>query len=230
MIPYHYLSEIRDGTTVENHGYKQCVAVFNRYQEGVRGLPFVPVDSAFELWTRFADLPQLHDHYRRSSTPVAGSIFVCKPTPGNPDGHTGLVTRVNPDGTLETVEQNMEHAPAWHYTRPAADPLRYGYLIPTPTNPAKPTPKDEPMTNEEMRKLADMILDTKVPQAGSKAEKGAYKTLREVIAWTDHQAAAIKRGVEDDAAQLKATEDRIVSRVVDEIRRVGLDPSTPVAP
>lgn len=131
-------TRIPNGTRIFNHGYDQCVALANRYHEGPLGLPFVPVDSAFEWWTRFSEFPQLYEHYTQSQTPVAGAIFVS--FGGIYDavnGHIGVVTGVRAGG-FTTMEQNTgTEAPKRYVYRHfrVKDDSVYGFLIPK-INPA----------------------------------------------------------------------------------------------
>ena len=69
----------------------------------------------------------------------------------NVDGHIGVVTSVNGNGTFNTMEQNATYRDVWRYTRNMAGV--YGFLIPK-NNPAggssaKPEPKPETLDEEE---------------------------------------------------------------------------------
>lgn len=124
---------IPNGTRVLNHGWDQCVALANLYHESVIGGSFVPVASAYQWWTQ--GMWQVNDKYVRSSTPVAGAIFIARYGIYNaPDGHIGVVTSVNSNGTFNTMEQN---AGTWRYvgryTRGMGNIL--GFLVPK-NNPA----------------------------------------------------------------------------------------------
>lgn len=136
---WNEFNAIPNGTQVLNHGWDQCVALANLYNEGVVGGGFVPVGSAYQWWTDFDYFPQLYQNYTRSGTPVAGAIFVSRyGLYDAPDGHIGVVTSVNSDGTFNTMEQN---AGTWRYvgryTRDYTNML--GFLIPK-NNPATPKP------------------------------------------------------------------------------------------
>lgn len=128
-------TSIPNGTRVLNHGWDQCVALANLYHESVIGGSFVPVGSAFQWWTQFGGFATLTNNYVQSSTPVAGAIFVARyGIYDAPNGHIGVVTGVNSNGTFNTMEQN---AGTWRYvgryTRGMANVL--GFLIPR-NNPA----------------------------------------------------------------------------------------------
>ena len=125
---------IPNGTRVYNHGYDQCVALFNLFHEDVLGGSFVPVGSAYQLWTNFSSYPQLTSKYRQSSVPVPGAVFLGRyGIYQAANGHVGIVTSVN-GGQFNTMEQN---AGTWRYvgryTRGMANIL--GFLIPI-NNPA----------------------------------------------------------------------------------------------
>ena len=150
---------IPNGTRIKNHGYDQCVALANLYHESVIGGSFVPVPSAYQWWTQFGSYATLRDNYTQSGTPVAGAIFVSKGGPyNNVDGHIGVVTSVNGNGTFNTMEQNATYRDVWRYTRNMAGV--YGFLIPK-NNPAggssaKPTPE----TTEEEDLMAIYLRPT----------------------------------------------------------------------
>lgn len=146
-MKWHNFTKIREGKRIVNHLYDQCVAVANQYHEGVLGLPFVPVNSAFQWWTDFGRYAALHENYRRSSRPVAGAVIVWSSNfLGDWNGHIGVVLSVNGDGTITTLEQNVSATKRWthRYRRPQAMPGLLGYLIPH-KNPAakKPTIVDK---------------------------------------------------------------------------------------
>lgn len=139
---------IPNGTKVLNHGWDQCVALANLYHEDVIGGAFVPVPSAYMWWTRFGEFPQLTQNYTPRSTPVAGAIFVSRyGLYDAPNGHIGVVTSVNSNGTFTTMEQN---AGVWRYvgryTRDMTNML--GFLHPK-NNPATNTPNTEVYSEEE---------------------------------------------------------------------------------
>ncbi len=143
MITWNEFTSIPNGTQVLNHGWDQCVALANLYHEGVIGGSFVPVASAYQWWTLFGLFPTLYQNYTQSYTPVPGAIFIARYGVYNaPDGHIGVVTGVNPNGTFNTMEQN---AGTWRYvgryTRSMSNVL--GFLIPK-NNPASGTPNPGP--------------------------------------------------------------------------------------
>lgn len=131
-------ARIPNGTQISNNGYDQCVALANHYHEGTLGLPFVPVDSAYEWWTRFDEFPQLRDKYVRSQTPVPGALFVARGGLYDlPNGHIGVVTDVR-SGGFSTMEQNTGPDTPQRYVYRhfrVKDDNVLGFLIPN-TNPA----------------------------------------------------------------------------------------------
>lgn len=142
---------IPNGTRVVNHFYDQCVALANLYHEDVEGGRFVPVDSAFQWWTLFDQLPMLKSHYTKASKPQAGDIFIARYGIYNGlDGHIGVVQSVNKNGTFNTMEQN---AGTWRYvgryTRNLDNVL--GFLRP---KSGAPTPSPAPTT----RKVKQMFM------------------------------------------------------------------------
>lgn len=106
---WDFFKESPEGTVFFNNGGAQCVALSNHYIENMLGLPHVPIQSAYQLWTEYDRLPELYNHYNRSATPVEGSIVVMAGGEYNPThGHTGVVVQANPDGTFISLEQNGE--------------------------------------------------------------------------------------------------------------------------
>lgn len=148
---WNEFNAIPNGTRVLNHGWDQCVALANLYNESVVGGSFVPVGSAFQWWTEFDYHATLRDNYTRSAVPVAGAIFVSRyGLYDAPNGHIGVVTGVNSNGTFNTMEQN---AGTWRYvgryTRNYQNML--GFLIPkkNPAAPPKPAHKPAPLYGME---------------------------------------------------------------------------------
>lgn len=135
MLTWKQFNEIPNGTQVINHGWDQCVALANLYHESVIGGSFVAVPSAYMWWTQYSSWKTLTDNYRTSQTPVAGAIFISRyGLYDAPNGHIGVVTSVNHNGTFNTMEQN---AGTWRhvgrYTRDMRNIL--GFLVPR-SNPA----------------------------------------------------------------------------------------------
>lgn len=135
MLTWQQFTSIPNGTRVLNHGWDQCVALANLYHESVIGGSFVAVGSAYQWWTEFRNWPTLRNNYTPSSAPAAGAIFVARyGIYDAPNGHIGVVTSVNGNGTFNTMEQN---AGTWRYvgryTRGMANIL--GFLVPK-NNPA----------------------------------------------------------------------------------------------
>jgi hypothetical protein len=92
--------------------------------------------SAYQWWTEFSRQPNLYNNSTQSQTPVAGAIFVARGgIYDGVNGHIGIVTGVNSNGTFNTMEQN---AGTWRYvgryTR-AKNSSVYGFIIPK-KNPA----------------------------------------------------------------------------------------------
>lgn len=150
---------IPNGTRVYNHGWDQCVALANLYHESVIGGKFIAVGSAFQWWT--TNQPELNRLYTRSSTPVAGAIFVARyGIYDAPNGHIGVVTGVNSNGTFNTMEQN---AGTWRYvgryTRGMANIL--GFWVPR-NNPMGSTPPPSTSTSNSLSgdDFMRLVLDT----------------------------------------------------------------------
>lgn len=151
-----------NGTRVANFGFDQCVALANQFHLDVLGGKFVPVASAFQWWTQYAQLGMLRDTYTQAGQPVAGAVAIWKG--GRYDGvhgHIGVVTSVNTNGTYNTMEQN---AGTWRYlgryTRDMANVL--GFLHPR-NNPAggQPQPvqkEDDDMAMTMWRNKADGMV------------------------------------------------------------------------
>lgn len=169
MMNWTQFNSIPNGTRVLNHGWDQCVALANLYHEDVIGGSFVPVGSAYQWWTEFWNFRTLTDNYTPSNTAVPGAIFVARyGLYDAPNGHIGVVTHVNPDGSFNTMEQN---AGTWRYVgryhRGYTNVL--GFLIPkkNPAKaPAKPVVKPEPTPEWE---------DTLYAFSGKSTRKKAQK-------------------------------------------------------
>lgn len=159
-MSWQTFTAIPNGTKVFNHGYDQCVALANLYHEEEIGGSFVPVDSAYQWWTDFGRHPQLTSKYTPSTKPVAGAIFVSRYGIYNaPDGHIGVVTGVNPNGTFTTMEQNTgSHWPqryVYRHTRDMRNIL--GFLHPK-QNPATTPPKPAEVAEEEELEMANQYI------------------------------------------------------------------------
>lgn len=139
---------IPNDTRILNHGFDQCVALANLYNEETVGGEFVPVASAYQWWTERGALPQIRDSYTPSSTPKPGALFVARGGMYDArDGHIGVVTAVNPDGSFTTMEQNADRRFVGRYTR-TRDENVLGFLVPNPNPaaPAAPTSEEDDMT------------------------------------------------------------------------------------
>lgn len=138
MSAFAAFQSIPTGTKIKNHGYDQCVALANHYWENTLGLPLpIGIGSAYQWWTTRYSQPNLTRNATFSDKPVAGALFVARYGRYNaPDGHIGVVTSVNGDGTFNTMEQNAENNRyVARYTRGMANIL--GFIIPN-NNPATP--------------------------------------------------------------------------------------------
>lgn len=168
MATWQQFTSIPNGTQVFNHLMDQCVALANLYHEDVIGGSFVPVPSAYMWWDYFWNYQTLTDNYTQSNVAVPGAIFISRyGLYDAPNGHIGVVTSVNDNGTFNTMEQN---AGTWRYvgryTRGYSNML--GFLVPK-NNPAALAPLPD----------ASATTDTEeVPFMGNmfvwKKEKGKY--------------------------------------------------------
>lgn len=154
---YNNFVAIPNGTRVFNHGFDQCVALFNEYNELVVGAPFPPVASAYQLWTDFASLG-IARHYTKQMEARVGDVFIAKG--GIYDGvhgHVGIVTGVT-ETTITTMEQN---AGTWRYvgryTRGMAN--IYGFLRPN-NNPAGAS---EPLGPQQRRTGSEPVNRRSAP-------------------------------------------------------------------
>lgn len=180
-------NSIPNGTRIFNHGYDQCVALANHYHEGTIGGPFVPVNSAYEWWTRYDELPQINRYYTRSAVPVPGALFVAfGGIYDGVNGHIGNVVQLHAGGFV-TMEQNTgPYAPQRYVYRHfrVNDDSVLGFLVPR-NNPA--TEKEEEVTEEEINKIAtrvvDRLLNTEVVRDGTKGK--GRTTLKKLIEQTE---------------------------------------------
>lgn len=176
MTIWTAITSIPNGTRIYNYGWDQCVAFANHYHAALGGA-FVPVQSAYQWWT--GDWAEVRRLYTRSSTPVAGALFVSRGGGYNTvDGHIGLVTKVHADGSFDTMEQN---AGPWRYvgryTRGMSGIL--GFLIPR-NNPAS-----QPLTPQQ-RMTGDSPARRRTAPTTQSAEKQpilAANTVGNFVAW-----------------------------------------------
>lgn len=97
---------IPDGTQVLNHGWDQCVALANLYNEGVLGGGFVQTPNAVGWWFN-ENVASVHGFSRETSNPQVGDIFVASAgLYDSTNGHIGVVTRAWDGSTFGTIEQN----------------------------------------------------------------------------------------------------------------------------
>lgn len=114
-ITWAQFTGIPNNTRILNHGYDQCVALVNYYVTDCLGLQLPSgIVSAYQWWTTRLNQPNLTKHFSFSSTAAPGAIFVARNGLYDaPNGHVGVVTSINPNGTFNTMEQN---AGTWRYT------------------------------------------------------------------------------------------------------------------
>lgn len=174
MLTWQQFTSIPNGTRVVNHGWDQCVALANLYHEDVIGGSFVAVGSAFQWWTEFDRWKTLTSNYYKSSTPVAGAIFVGQyGIYDAPNGHIGVVTSVNGNGTFNTMEQN---AGTWRFVGRYTRDMRniYGFLIPK-RNPAtgrtenKAETAEDPIAKRRRKEETMLVFLNPARQDGSAA-------------------------------------------------------------
>lgn len=162
------------GTRILNNQYDECVAVANRYHQGVRGLPFVNVRSAHEWWTRYGNLSALNNNYTRSQTPVPGAVVVWSGAGWNAQhGHIGVVVSVGKNGLFTTLEQNTAFS-RWttRITRSVRDAGLLGFLIPKGTNPAIPA-KSKPKKGLTVKHYRRRDLNARPGKKGRTLKPGA---------------------------------------------------------
>lgn len=180
MLTWKQFNEIPNGTQVINHGWDQCVALANLYHESVIGGSFVGVPSAYMWWTQYSSWETLTDNYRPSQTPVAGAIFISRyGLYDAPNGHIGVVTSVNGNGTFNTMEQN---AGTWRYVgryhRSTQDVL--GFLVPknNPSQEDTMTPAQEKKLDKVITLLEKMPIEILTREVTSKSgRKGSLSVL-----------------------------------------------------
>lgn len=218
-LPWPEFKATPAGTVIKNHAYDQCVAVANRYNEDVLGLPFVPVDSAYEWWSLRHVIGTLANNYTPSATPVPGAIVVWSGAGWNAQhGHIGTVLDVNGDGTFVTLEQNA--GPKARYTyrhlRSIHDGGLRGFLVPN-NNPA--LEEDDMYSDADRKRDAAVakqtaeihwMLDKRIRPQLDKIEgitNGEDWGLRHLIGETrrELEAVAEKVGVEDAHAEHPGT-------------------------
>lgn len=166
MLTWAQFTAIPNGKRIVNHGYDQCVALANHYHTQVIGKPLPSgLGSAYQWWTTRNSQPNIKNNYNFSSRPVAGAIFVSRGGIYNvPDGHIGIVTSVNSNGTFNTMEQNAE---TWRYvgryTRTNSKSQGIlGFLVPK-NNPA------EAKLKKNQRRIGNKpVNQRKSPNTGGK--------------------------------------------------------------
>ena len=203
---------IRNGTRIYNHGYDQCVAVANRYHEGVLGGAFVPVDSAYQWWSMFNLFPELYNHYRKSNRPVPGAIVIWSGAGWNAQhGHIGVVLAVN-GSTFTTLEQNVYGARyATRHTRSIYDGGLDGFLIPS-SNPATyrapAKPKELPAMAADMFVRRDKQAAVYAIDLTTGSGRPKWRRVSS-LEWTVYQRARKRAGLgipvtEEGPAAMKA--------------------------
>lgn len=156
------LMVIPKGTRVFNHGWDECVALANLYQESVLGQPFVAVGSAYQWWTLFHNYPALYNTYKQSGVPIAGAVVVSRyGIYDAPNGHIEVVTSVNPDGSFNTMGQNASgDRYVWRYRRTMQNILGFLHPYNNPANQA-PTPNDQSQEDDDMAQNAGFTTKLK---------------------------------------------------------------------
>ena len=161
---------IPNGEQVYNHGADQCVALANEFNEGVIGVAFIPVDSAFQWWTDFSRYPALTANYVQvADSPQYGDIFIGRYGIYNSaDGHIGVVSRSWDGSTFGTMEQNTGSGAmryVWRHDRDMRNVL--GFLRPI---------NQQPFTPSTGKKRKDMMFVI-VAETGVGVVLGEYSIL-----------------------------------------------------
>lgn len=145
-LTWAQFTAIPNNTRILNHGYDQCVALVNYYTTDVLGAPLPSgIGSAHQWWNTRNTQPNLINNFNFSSSPAAGGIFVGRNgIYDSPNGHVGVITSLNSNGTFNTMEQNAgKYRYTGRYTRGFANIL--GFLIP------KKSPIPTPSGGAEVR-------------------------------------------------------------------------------
>lgn len=103
-------SVVNQKLTVPTNSYGgQCVAAIDRIlqYEGLYHLDFGYV-HAINCLDRAANLGLKVTHFNGSNNPPVGAVFVSNCWPYHEFGHIGFVVANNPDGTITTIEQNID--------------------------------------------------------------------------------------------------------------------------
>ena len=157
-MQWHEFLAIPNGTRILNHSYDQCVALANLYHEQVIGGSFVPVGSAYQWYTQYANYPQIHSKYVQlhpGANPEPGDIFVSRGGIYNSvDGHIGVVIRAWDGATFGTKEQNAERNRYSYQTYNRSKANMLGYLRPKVSPIPQPEPLDE--REDDMYSIAAM--------------------------------------------------------------------------
>lgn len=87
----------------------QCVAAIDRilHYEGLFNLDFSYV-NAIDCLDRAASLGLKVTYFNGSNNPPVGSVWVTNCLPYHEFGHIGFAVAHNPDGTITTIEQNID--------------------------------------------------------------------------------------------------------------------------
>jgi hypothetical protein len=97
---------IPDGTQVLNHGWSECVALANLFNEGVLHGAFVVTPNALGWWFN-QNVSAVHGFERIASSPQVGDIFIASAgLYDSTNGHIGVVVRAWNGTTFGTMEQN----------------------------------------------------------------------------------------------------------------------------
>jgi len=181
MLNWNQFTAIPNGTRIKNNGYDQCVALANFYHTDVIGKPLpTGFGSAYQWWTERRRQPNIKNNYNFSSKPRAGALFVARGGIYDlPNGHIGVVTGVNSNGTFNTMEQNAE---TWRfvgrYTRNNSKSEGIlGFLIP------KNNPAEVKLAKNQRRVAGNSVNQRKLPSStaaieGSPLRPGRVVTIK----------------------------------------------------
>jgi hypothetical protein len=144
---------IPDGTQVLNHGWSECVALANLFNEGVLQGGFVVTPNALGWWFN-ANVASVHGFSRVADNPQVGDIFIA--SAGLYDatnGHIGIVVRAWDGTTFGTMEQNGGARYVAGYNRTMANVD--GFLRPINQSAITSAPAAAPVSSQGDRIAAE---------------------------------------------------------------------------
>jgi LysM repeat protein len=163
---------IPNGEVIFNHGYAECVALANQFNEGVLGGGFVQVGAAKDWWFN-EDVAANHGFDRITEGPQHGDLFIASCELYDCTyGHIGYVVRGWDGNTFGTIEQNAGGPGVSRHDRTMANvdgflrTVRQDIVNPAPAPAPEPQPAPTPSENTVTVVEGDTLWDLAATHLG----------------------------------------------------------------